>query len=146
MKTRTKVLVVILLAIGYWMWMQHDTQHKADGGRKGRKGCVSQVRLLEWYNNANEDYFDNALPKGGKIEIVWEDLRYVKAMGDTDCNEQGCRIRLDPYVNAVPATAEETLLHEMCHVATQGVDFDHGPEFQSCMTMLFNKGALKGLI
>jgi hypothetical protein len=143
MRLRTKILLTILLAFAYFWTTQHVAREKTDGPITGG---VSQVQLLKWYLEANKDYFDDQLPKGSQIEIVWANLRYAKAMGDTICNEQGCRIRLDPYVNVAPATTQETLYHEMCHVATRDIDLFHGPEFQNCMTMLFKKGALDGLI
>jgi hypothetical protein len=136
---------VILLAVGYWGLYQYllsrydPVANKADG-----IGCVSHAQLLLWYSNNNKDYFDNQLPHD--TDVVWQSLRYRQAMGDTSCNESGCLIRLDPFVNVAPATAQETLLHESCHVATQGVDLDHGPEFQACIKMLFDKGAFVGLI
>jgi SprT-like family len=142
MTLRNKVLLVIFLAIVYfWMFQrQDDAQDKSDG-------CATSVpreRLQKWYFDANRDYFDNKLSPD--TEIVWANLRFKEAMGDTDCNPQGCKIRIDPYVNIAPATAQLTEYHEMCHVATQGVDFMHGPEFQKCIQMLYDKGALKGLI
>jgi SprT-like family len=142
MRLRTKILLTILLAIAYFWTTQHVAREKTDGDCT--TSSIPQAKLLQWYAEANKDYFDNTLPKD--TEIVWESLRYKKAMADTACNEQGCIIRMDPYVNIAPATAQETLLHEMCHVKTWGTDLGHGPEFQNCMTMLFRKGALDGLI
>lgn len=140
MKLRTKILLTILIALGYFLILQYT----ADGQERAT-GCVSQVKLLKWYRDANEAYFDDQLPHD--TEIIWYNLRYKKAMGDTGCNEQGCIIRLDPYVNVAPATAQETEYHEMCHVATYGKEIDfHGPEFDKCIDMLYHKGAFKGLI
>jgi hypothetical protein len=143
MRLRDKVLLTILLATSYWFLQQHVvSQNKPAAERSDNR--VSLIRLQNWYVDANRDYFDNTLPKN--TEVVWADLRSIDAMGDTTCNPQGCRIRLDWHTNVAPVTAHETLDHEMCHVATQGVDLMHGPEFQTCLRMLFNKGALDGLI
>jgi predicted SprT family Zn-dependent metalloprotease len=142
MRLRTKILLTILLAIAYFWTTQHVEREKIDGAIAA--GHIPQAKLVEWYADANKDYFDDQLPHD--TEIVWYNLRYKKAMADTGCNEQGCIIRIDPYVNVAPATAQETLYHEMCHVKTWGADLEHGPEWQNCMTMLFRKGALDGLI
>lgn len=143
MKLRTKILLTILLAFAYFWTTQHVSREKSDLGAS----CVtrvSQEKLLEWYADANKDYFDNALPKDTRI--VWANLRADHAMADTSCNVDDCLIRMDAYVNISPATAHLSLFHEECHVATRGADFDHGPEWHNCINMLFRKGALDGLI
>lgn len=149
MRLRDKVLLTILLAVGCWVAHQYFVSRDEPVSNKPSnlsEGTVTSERLLDWYADGNKDYFDNALPKGNKITIIWVSLRYKGAMGDTECNPQGCLIRLDPRVNVAPVTTHLTLYHEMCHVATQGVSLDHGIEFQNCITMLFVKGALDGLI
>jgi hypothetical protein len=146
MTLRNKVLLTILLAVGYWTLVQWAVSQEYLSSNKS-DGCITAVTqkdLQKWYADANKDYFDDKLAHD--TEIVWANLRYKLAMGDTDCNPQGCKIRIDPYVNIAPATAQLTEYHELCHVATQSVDFMHGPEFQKCIQMLFDKGALKGLI
>lgn len=140
MKLRAKVLLNIFLAVAMLLQSLPVGRDKLEGG----SGRVPRTRLLKWYAEANRDYFDDRLPHD--TEIVWDDLRYKSSMGDTVCNEQGCRIRIDVYTNVAPATAQETEYHEMCHVATRGEVLDHGPEFKNCMTTLFKKGALDGLI
>jgi hypothetical protein len=142
-KIRVAAVLTVLSAIGYWALLQHIvSQDKTDGTVTG---SVSKVRLLEWYTEANAWYFDDQLPHD--TEIVWVSLRYKKAMGDSECNTNGCLIRLDPFVNVAPATVHETELHEICHIATWGQDIDvHGPPFQACIKMLFDKGAFVGLI
>ncbi len=142
MRLRTKILLTILLAIAYFWTTQHVSREKTDGDCS--TGHIPQAKLLQWYADANKDYFDDQLPHD--TGIVWYNLRYKKAMADTSCNEQGCIIRLDPYVNVAPATAQLSLYHEICHVYTRNAELDHGPEFQNCVTMLFRKGALDGLI
>jgi hypothetical protein len=146
MRLRTKIGLTILSAV-LWFAGCEGMDHVRSFAADKSDGCitsVSQARLQKWYRDANKDYFDNKLSPD--TEIVWADLRYKAAMADTVCNDQGCKMRLNPYVNIAPATAQLTEYHEMCHVATQGVDFMHGPEFQKCIRMLFDKGALDGLI
>ena len=146
MTLRNKILLSILAGVLWFAGCEGlDRVHPFAADKSD--GCitsVSQARLQEWYQDANKDYFDDKLPHD--TVIVWANLRYKMAMADTDCNPQGCKIRLDPYVNIAPATAQLSEYHEMCHVATQGVDLMHGPEFQKCIRMLFDKGALDGLI
>jgi SprT-like family len=144
MKTRTAIFfLTIIMAVAWWMLLQHYGATKPDGV----PGRVSEATLLNWYTFQNRDYFDDKLPHDTKV--VWESLRSIKAMGDTSCNNEGtgCLIELDPFVNVAPATAQETLFHEQCHIATWGKEIDtHGLEFKKCMRMLYDKGALDGLI
>jgi hypothetical protein len=160
MRLRTKILLTILLATAWFVFeswaIGHDSQYRKQGQNLEGQGAqkadlgascttrVSQAKLLEWYANANKDYFDGTLPKDTRI--VWANLRADHSMADTSCNAYDCLIRMDPFVNISPATAHLTELHEICHVYTRNVDLDHGPEWQNCMTMLFRKGALDGLI
>jgi hypothetical protein len=147
MTLRNKILLSILAGV-LWFSGCEGLDHVHPHVSNKSDGCITDVSradLQNWYADANKDYFDDKLPHD--TEIVWANLRYKLAMGDTDCNPQGCKMRLDPYVNIAPATAQLTMYHELCHISMRDeAELDHGPKFQACIKMLFDKGALKGLI
>jgi hypothetical protein len=135
MKTRTKVLITIALAV---IWF---------------KGCQSlkaaEVCLLEQkYAIFNQDYFLDQLPT--KVNILWADMTNQDLKGDmgaTWIDEAGVRqIRIDRKTNPVSRQAELTLLHEQCHIKVYGRELDmHGIKWQACMVDLAEHGAMHDL-
>jgi hypothetical protein len=104
---------------------------------------LSNKQLQSWYDGLNEEYFMNRLPRAS---VTWGDLTALNDMGATMHPEDGFVIIIDRKTNPTTKTAEATVAHELCHVATWGVEFDaHGPKFQSCMVNLANKGAFEGV-
>jgi len=52
----------------------------------------------------------------------------------------------NPKYNQADTHLKMNMLHEQCHIATWGQEFDdHGPKFQACMLRLANQGAFNSL-
>lgn len=97
--------------------------------------------LEEKYARYNASYFDNRLPKDTIIK--YSSIGTVGEIGETECETgRPCIIRLDPHYNKLEDSESITLLHEMCHMDTRGVEFDqHGLKWQACMKRLASIGA-----
>src|SRR6202041_2066227 len=65
-----------------------------------------------WYDEFNEEYFWNSLPKNTDVELVTD---LGDAMGDTFCAgfHTNCRIRIEERSNPMEVEKKITLLHEM---------------------------------
>ena len=132
MKTRTKILLTILLAVLYFIICQMV---------QAAELCL----LQDDYNTFNRDYFLGQLPKNANVR--WTDLSLQQDMGMTWIDEAGVRqIRIDRKTNPVLRQAQLTLLHEMCHIKTDGRELDnHGIKWQACMVNLAEHGAMHDL-
>ena len=133
MKTKTLAAVAaILVAAGAFY------EHVAVG---------SPVSALQaFYQEYNEDYFGNRLPKNPVITIT--DLG--DNMGESFQTSSGTwHIGIDRRSNPVEKQRDLTLIHEMCHVDlhVSGINTldQHGEEFQSCMVRIAKQGGFKEL-
>lgn len=101
--------------------------------------------LQDDYANFNRDYFLDQLPRN--VNVEWANLGLQNDMGMTWVDESGIRqIRIDRKTNPVIRQAQLTLLHEMCHIKTDGRELDvHGIKWQACMVDLAEHGAMHDL-
>ena len=114
-----------------------------------RQYQFSDAALQQRYQDLNNWYFDGSLPKNavvGWADIPLDHSLYV--MGDI--TEDSLKIEIDTKSNITKSTVDLTLLHEMCHSATQ--DYErahnedlHGPRFQACMMNLAKEGAMQDI-
>jgi len=135
MKIRTKVIITILLAVIWFLITQ---------AAKAGEICA----LEQDYADFNRDYFLGQLPK--KVNVLWSDMTDGESKGDmgaTWVDTNGVRqIRIDRKTNPVPRQARLTLLHEQCHIKTDGKELDsHGIRWQACMVDLSEHGAFHDL-
>lgn len=99
--------------------------------------------MLEYmYAANNEAYFNGRLPKDTRI-VYTTPIPYG-AIGDTESTVP-ITIYIDSYYNRNMVQADETLLHEQCHVAVPIGLEAHGPEWQGCMYKLADNRAFEGL-
>ena len=126
MKTRTKILITILLAVLYFLISQSI---------RAAEMCL----LQDDYTNFNRDYFLGQLPDD--VNVEWANLGLLHDMGATWIDEAGTRqIRIDRRTNPVLRQARLTLLHEMCHVKFNN-RCGHGPKFKKEKRRLILAGA-----
>jgi hypothetical protein len=154
LRLRNKILLTIVLAVGYWLLIQHTKPRIAGNDNPcSAVPIMTQTELQAWYKSYNNLYFNNHLPRN--INIEWVDLHSKLRMGETQCtqtlkldgpSELSCVIRLDPVYNLAFPVAKATLLHEMCHVKTYDEFDDHGRRWQACMQELWMDKAFDGLI
>jgi SprT-like family len=104
---------------------------------------LSNKQLQSWYDGLNEEYFYNRLPRAA---VTWGDLTLLGDMGITMREDKRFRIIIDRTTNPTRKTAEETVAHELCHVATWEIEStDHGQKFQTCMVNLADRGAFENI-
>jgi hypothetical protein len=123
------------------------------GAQKSNTPRWNNADLQAQYANYNEWYFGGRLPKD--VLVTWDDLPMDKGlyvMGKTYEDLAGSKfsISIDTKTNIAMATADLTLEHEMCHVATYAYVRDHnedphGNAFNECMMSLAKEGAMKDL-
>jgi hypothetical protein len=89
--------------------------------------------LKSKYLELNRKFFDTSLPP---VRIEWADLTEYNYVGETYRENDGTFIVLvDRKTNFRDEDLQDTLFHEMCHVATWRQEDDpHGSAFQACMT------------
>lgn len=99
-----------------------------------------QLFLERLFRYVDDEYFDGNLPP---TTVKYAPIADDDLMGLTLCNGDGsrCEILISPKWNTSDKVAASTLLHEMCHAATIGKDFDHGPKWHTCMRNLAKEGA-----
>ncbi len=106
-------------------------------------------RLYGQYQEFNEEYFGNKLPKDIIIDHnepkMMASTMYLSGIGRF-------YISFNDKYTLAERVADETLLHEQCHIATwseQPTDgtFDqskrHGPRWRACMLQLDMQGAFR---
>lgn len=138
MRTRTKVLITIGLAVLYF-WASQRFDHKS------AEHPMSDAVLQQFYADSNEDDFLGQLPKN--THVNFGDLSVINDMGMTYKRDDGSfQIVIDRKSNPVLRQAEMTELHEECHIATWKEEFDaHGIKFQQCMVDKAVHGAFHDL-
>lgn len=100
--------------------------------------------LAGWYATYNSRYFSGHLPKDTKVRWAFLEGRYGETANPQD---NFFVIRLDIPKNREAIMAKQTLLHEMCHVATYGKELDfHGPLWQAEIHRLMMEGAWDDLV
>lgn len=139
-----KVLAGVLAAVIIFSGNALRAQYTHDNGR-----------LQQDYADYNRAFFNDTLPKN--VPVTWSDIprtkdgRYVMGNTHEDIISGTFSIQIDTKSNIAWATADTTLLHEMCHVKTYdrvvelGQDF-HGPLFKACLVNLQMQGAFTDLL
>ena len=101
-----------------------------------------QTRSTEFlqskYRELNQKAFNNRLPPA---RIKWADLTVYNYLGETYRESDGTFVVLvDRRTNLRDEILQDTLFHEMCHVATWRQEDDpHGSAFRACMVGINGK-------
>lgn len=97
--------------------------------------------LQSWYTLYNDSYFDE-LPDAN----VYESTDTDGAEGETALIDGKYVIKINPKLDILANQEHETLLHEMCHVATWDREKDdHGPIWYGCMLNVAKQGGMEDL-
>ena len=115
----------------------------------GGVGAVAKERkrapefLQSKYQALNRECFDNSLPK---VRIEWADLTDYNYLGETYRENDGTFVVLvDRRANLRDEVLQDTVFHEMCHVATwRQQDDPHGSAFRACMAGIQGKALQDG--
>lgn len=100
------------------------------------------------YTTLNRNYFGGHLPADTEVLYQVPPTPHERALGLTDVVNGHFVIYVNPNLNVDPMIAEETVIHESCHIEEwnmAGKESDHGPHWQSCMKILANEGAFEGI-
>jgi hypothetical protein len=147
---REKVLLTILLAVT-WSWLSgcRSKEHWVSIPSPA-DGTTDAAYLKHIYADYNEGYFQNKLTRNVVIDMLEPDQGN---MASTYCEPDGsCVIHFNPKYTAAPRIADQTMLHEQCHVKTWMLDMklgqqdDHGRLWRACMINLDTQGAFRELI
>jgi hypothetical protein len=94
--------------------------------------------LRSKYQELNQMAFDNRLPP---VRIEWADLTAYNYLGETYRESDGTFVMLvDWRTNLRDEVLQDTVFHEMCHVATWRQEDDpHGSAFRACMAGIKGK-------
>lgn len=94
--------------------------------------------LQSKYQELNRKFFDNSLPP---VRIEWADLTGYNRQGETYREDDGTFVVLvNLRTNLREEDLQDTVSHEMCHVATWRKEDDpHGPSFRACMDVIEGK-------
>jgi hypothetical protein len=123
------------------------------------KQVVNAVFLQGVYDEYNREYFDDNLPHNVAIMYAEDPTSTVDNpdIGDTECQLDlvthdpiNCTIYVSPYANVAQSVAVETVIHEMCHVATFKAGLtdghgSHGKEWTACMMNVAKAGGMDGV-
>lgn len=157
MRTRTKILLVIALAVFVSsglcvesIWMRGTSESPVfQNVTFAPTVAVTEAYLKKLYAIDNETFFQNKLLKNPSIDLLEE-----HDMASTMCHENGsCELKFNLRYVAAPRVAMFTMLHEQCHIKTWGKDLDtlgqeiaHGKLWRSCMLQLDMQGAFREII
>lgn len=108
------------------------------------------------YNEANELYFHNELPRDGRVVMVEGDIPTRTSKSEevvaityiTQSRPRTYKTIISTKYNLALPVEELSVLHEACHIElyeedTPNYDGQHGPEFQNCMLRLAKMGAFE---
>ena len=123
-------------------------QARMDDLMRQNETRASEPDLADAYDTTNARYFDARLPN---VRIRWEEG--LDAIGPLIAENfrlegltNGKVILLHPALEQDPRQLRAVLVHEMVHVALRDTDVDHGPEFQSRLRALADRGAFEGIV
>lgn len=137
-KTKVKVFLIALLIGMAWLWAKMPPRL---GPQYHRTAVVrpefNLIRTQNDYAVYNTMWFDGKLPKNTVIALT----NQPEWIANTSFEKGRYVIRFNPRYNMTSAQSGETLLHEMCHIATPK-DMDHGPIWEACMENLALNGAM----
>jgi SprT-like family len=113
------------------------------------KGRVSDPDLASGYDDLNDQYFDDRLPRD--VVVRWDD--HLEDMGPLIADgfrleglTDGRIILINPAIQRERAELRRTLCHEMVHVQVWGRDSGHGAVFQQALRAIWERGAFSGLL
>ncbi len=143
LRLRTKILIVILMAVIY-VWAETYLSVPAASGRQ-----PSQADMDTAYREFNEVYFNNELPKD--VVIDWAES---KDMASTVRMADGrFHLAFNEKYNQASRAMRESMLHEQCHVRTwrslsemtaeEILTNQHGRRWRTCMLQLDIQGAFR---
>jgi hypothetical protein len=142
MKLRTKILITILLAVGWFLLTNYGgCNTQAD------EYTVTNGHLNNAFREFNEEYFYGGLPS---TTVRLADLSDLHSIADIrQMEDERWIIRIDRRSNPTINSADMSLLHEMCHeqdkISGQNEGLDgHSDAFEACMVSLAQRGAFKG--
>ena len=142
MKTRTKILIVIVAALLYFIAEQRLAPKTSDY-------TPHQSDLELAYKDFNQMYFRDRLPKDVVIDFAESNMMATTAK----MSDGRFHIAFNERYNQSIRQARETELHEMCHIATwralsemtseEILTNQHGRRWRSCMLQLDMQGAFR---
>jgi hypothetical protein len=120
----------------------------------GMENAVRSDKCLKrWYNKINKKFFAGELPSNTCVRWIsereqekFEDLYFawtsnIEKTDQADGRHKYC-IVISKNKNPGRTAMIATLVHEMCHVATEMRD-DHGPAFEAKRQMIADRGIFK---
>ena len=141
MKTRTKILITIILAF-LVSWLIGQFQSSPEEPSKASFDDLNEY-LVDRYEIYNSAYFQNKLPKDTVVDFSEAQDMYVALT--TKLPDGRYHIALNKKYVRTPVFGDLILLHESCHIPTfdyfDEVDGFHGKEWRACMTELELQGA-----
>lgn len=112
----------------------------------------SDKTLKKWYRIINKRFFHNELPgnvcvRWGSEEDLEEDERWEEKYNGMAFKEDAGSyhygtILISNSLRTFPCTRLATLVHEMCHLATDFRD-EHGPAFEEWRKIIGDRGVFK---
>jgi hypothetical protein len=123
-------------------------QERMDALMRQNETRASEPALADAFDTMNAQYFGDRLPT---VRIRWEEgldaigpliAENFRLEGLTD----GKVILLHPALEKNPRQLRAVLAHEMVHVELRDRRESHGPEFQSRLRTLAERGAFEGIV
>lgn len=111
----------------------------------------SDRTLLRWYKRINKRFFHGACPDDVCVrwadpefetQYKWEDRYFGEASCVNDDPYHKWQIVMSRPLNKKWIVRISTLVHEMCHLATELRD-DHGPAFEHWRQYIADRGIFK---
>jgi hypothetical protein len=110
----------------------------------------SDRTLLKWYRTINRKFFDGACPERVCVRWAdpdeeandWEDRYFGEASISEDDEHHDYQIVMSRKLNEKWIVRISTLVHEMCHLATDLKD-NHGPAFEQWRQYVADRGIFK---
>jgi hypothetical protein len=123
-------------------------QQRMDELMRQNETRASEPELADAYAAINVEYFDNRLPP---VRIRWDEgLDPIGPLIAENFRLEGLTngkvILLHPDLERDPRQLRAVLCHEMVHVALRDRPHTHGPEFQSRLRSLAERGAFEGIV
>jgi hypothetical protein len=139
MKTRTKIVVVIFLAILYFAFIQHISVP-----------AIAKIDLPKdldkLYAADNSEYFDDKLPRNTVID--WDEHDGTRMASTQVLPDGRFHIAFNKKYCLSERVVRIVLKHEECHIATfseitRDAKTEHGPRWRTCMLNLYQVGGFK---
>jgi hypothetical protein len=123
-------------------------QQRMDALMRQNLDRPSDPDLADAYGIINAQFFENRLPP---VRVRWEPgLDQIGSLIAADFRLEGLTdgkvILLHPALQQDPRQLRAVLCHEMVHVALRDTPETHGPEFQTRLRALADRGAFEGVV